>query len=69
MGFSCPSQACSERAEWSGIAWSLSEEGDLGQMDLAAAQPGSGNVAVWGKQGFRARLDSHGALSDTQSQA
>lgn len=47
MGFSCLSQACSERGERSGSAQSLSEEGDLGQMDLSAAQLGSGTVVVW----------------------
>lgn len=46
MGFSCLSQACSERGEQGGSAQSLSEEGDLGQMDLAAAQLGSGAVVV-----------------------
>lgn len=48
--FPAQSQACSEGAEQSGSAQSLSE-GDLGQMDLAAAQLGSGTVAVWESKG------------------
>lgn len=67
MGFSCLSQACSERGEWGGSAQSLSKEGDLGQKDLAAAQLGSGAVVVWEAraQSETEQTGSMAALSDS----